>query len=127
MTRGQKNKSLTSRLPSATGRRKGTRSTNSVPPDENAIPSTGAAIPSQPKPRPKPRPIVRKPANVGEANGGNEAAAACALVSLQNCTNTASQNSPPIHHHFCHEMGPSTSIKALDEEDFYADEHGDEY
>ena len=73
MTRGQKNKSLTSRVPSAPGHRKGTRSTNSVPLDENANP-TGASIPSKQKPYPKPRTIVLKPANVGEANGGSEAA-----------------------------------------------------
>jgi len=124
--RGQKKKSLTSRVPSATGRRKSTRSTNSVSPDENENLTGSAATPSRPKPRPKPRPIVPKLANVGEANGSNEAAAACALVSLQNCTNTASQNSPPTHQHFHHEMGPSTNIEASDGEDFYVDECEDE-
>ncbi|KAF8817348.1 hypothetical protein BYT27DRAFT_7075291 [Phlegmacium glaucopus] len=118
MVRGQKKKSLTSRAPSATGRRKGTKlSTDSVALDENA---NSTSTPSQPKPRPKPRPIVPKPASV--ENGANEAAAACALVSLQNCTNTVNQNSPPTHRSFRHAIGPMMSFEASDEEDFYVEE-----
>jgi len=122
MARGQKRKSLTLRASSATGCRKGTKSTDSAPLDENADSTDNQAqarifaIPrSQPKPRPKPRPI--KPANVGEA-GGNETAAAHALVSLQNCTNMVG---PTLH---CSHpaLGPSTGLGASDKENFHAEE-----
>lgn len=117
MAHGQKKKSLTLRAPSGTGRRKGAKSMSStVPPDENANPLGTPAIPSQPRLRPKPRPIVPRPANVDDATGGNEAAAACALVSLKTCTNTFSPTSPPDHHYPRRTIEPSISLEGLDED-----------